>query len=90
MDLHLTRELEEIVQSRVGSGRYNSAAEVVGEALRLLVDRDELFEARKKQLHGKISAGLESLARGESVDGDEFFAQLEREEAGLEKQPVPA
>ena len=43
MNVHLTPELEQLVQSKVNSGRYNSASEVVGEALRLLEQRDEVF-----------------------------------------------
>ncbi len=33
-----------------------------------------------EDLQSKIAEGLASLKRGEGVDGDEFFAQLEREE----------
>ncbi|MFN7920095.1 MAG: type II toxin-antitoxin system ParD family antitoxin [Bryobacteraceae bacterium] len=85
MNVHLNQELEELVQSRVKSGRYGSASEVVRDALRLLADRDELMELRKQELRKKIARGLESLRRGEGVDGEEFFAQLEREEAALDK-----
>jgi antitoxin ParD1/3/4 len=35
MNVHLTEELEQLVQSRVKSGRYGSASEVVRDALRL-------------------------------------------------------
>jgi antitoxin ParD1/3/4 len=38
MNVSLTPELEEFVSAKVGSGRYNSASEVVREALRLLGD----------------------------------------------------
>ena len=90
MNVHLTQELEQLVQSRVKSGRYNSASEVVRDALRLLVDRDELMELRKQELHKKIALGLNSLERGEGVDGEEFFAELEREEVGRKKNPYTA
>jgi hypothetical protein len=55
---------------------------------RLLADRDERMELRKQELRKKIAQGLDSLQRGEGVDGDEFFAQLEGEEASLEKSPA--
>jgi antitoxin ParD1/3/4 len=83
MNVHLTPELEQLVQSRVESGRYGSAGEVVRDALRLLADRDELLERRKQELRLQIAQGLDSLQRGEGVDGGEFFAELEREEATL-------
>ncbi|MBL8295260.1 MAG: type II toxin-antitoxin system ParD family antitoxin [Bryobacterales bacterium] len=88
MNVHLTQELEHLVQSRVKSGRYASASEVVRDALRLLADRDEMMELRKQELRTKIAQGLDSLQRGEGVDGDEFFAQLEREESAFEKPPA--
>jgi len=86
MNVHLTQELAQLVQNHVKSGRYGSASEVVRDALRLLAERDELIELRKQELRKRIALGLDSLQRGEGVDGDEFFAQLEREEAALDKR----
>ena len=42
MNVHLTPELEQLVQNKIQTGRYNSASEVVREALRLLEQKDEL------------------------------------------------
>ena len=41
MNIHLTPELEQMVQRKVKTGRYNSASEVVREALRMMEQRDE-------------------------------------------------
>lgn len=54
MNVHLTPELEQLVQIRVESGRYNSAGEVVREALRLLEQRDEVFNLRKDEIRTEI------------------------------------
>ena len=83
MNVHLTPELEQLVQTKVKSGRYNSASEVVREALRLLEERDQLLELRKEAIRQKIDEGWESLRRGEGVDGEEFFAELERQERAV-------
>lgn len=48
MNVSLTEELSEFVKSRVASGRYTSASEVVREALRLM-ERHEQAEAAKLQ-----------------------------------------
>jgi len=40
MNVSLTPELENFVSAKVDSGRYNSASEVVREALRLLEEHD--------------------------------------------------
>ena len=49
MNVSLTPELERFVQSKVENGRYNSASEVVREALRLLEEHEK---ARITQLDG--------------------------------------
>ena len=85
MNVHLTAELAQLVQSKVKSGRYNSASEVIREALRLLEERDQLMELRKEAIRQKIDEGWESLRRGEGLDGEEFFAELERKERALAK-----
>ena len=42
MNVSLTPELEQFVQSKVENGRYNSASEVVREALRLLEEHEKM------------------------------------------------
>lgn len=76
MNVSLTPELEEFIQERLESGRYQSASEVVREALRLLEDRDEIRRLRLEEMRKKIASGLESLNRGESLSGEEVFDEL--------------
>jgi antitoxin ParD1/3/4 len=87
MNVHLTPELEQLVQTKVKSGRYNSASEVVREALRLLEERDQLTELRKEAIRRQIDQGWNALRRGEGVDGEAFFAALERQEQALSEPP---
>ena len=92
MNILLSKELERLIQDKVKSGRYLSASEVVGEALRLLDERDRLQEARLAELKAKIREGIEASERGEVVDGEEFFAELEEDilriEAEMEQSEV--
>ena len=85
MNVHLTAELEQLVQDRVKSGRYNSASEVVREALRLLEQRDEVFSLRKDALRKQIEEGWQSARRGEFVDGDEVLDRMDAELEALER-----
>jgi antitoxin ParD1/3/4 len=85
MNVHLTPELEQLVQSRVKSGRYNSASEVVREALRLLEQRDEVFTLRKDEIRRQIEEGWQSAKLGEFVDGDEVFDRVDAELEALER-----
>jgi len=76
MNVHLTPELEQLVQQKVQSGRYNSASEVVREALRLMEQRDELRLVQLQQLRSRIDKGLAEAGHGDGVDGDEFIQGL--------------
>ena len=61
MNVSLTPELERLVNEKVESGLYQTASEVVREALRLLKDRDQARE----QLRADVQAGFDQLTRGE-------------------------
>ena len=75
MNVHLTPELEQLVQTKVKTGRYNSASEVMREALRLMEDRDIV----KADIRKKIAAGAASAREGRLTDGDEFLAEVDAE-----------
>jgi antitoxin ParD1/3/4 len=88
MNVHLTPELETLVHNKVKTGRYNSASEVVREALGLFEERERIQELQIRGLQKKINQGWASLERGEGVDGEEFFRGLEREEQELGRTRV--
>jgi antitoxin ParD1/3/4 len=60
MNVSLTKELEELVNEKVKTGRYLSASEVVREALRLLEERDRIREMRLEELRKDVRKGLDS------------------------------
>ena len=78
MNVDLTVELEQLVQHKVDSGRYNSQSDVVSDALRLLAERDEWIESSKARLRRMVTEGFDSIRCGDVVDGYEFFAALEQ------------
>ena len=80
MNVNLTPALEKLVHGKVKSGRYNSASEVVREALRLMERHDQERTRYLASLDTKIEAGLHSLDRRQSIDGPAFFKSLEHEE----------
>ena len=60
MNVSLTPEMEELIRRKVESGLYNSAGEVVRDALQLLYDRDRLREIKIAELRKEIQKGLDS------------------------------
>lgn len=73
MNVSLTKELEEFVTRKVGSGRYLSASEVVRAGLRLLEHEEDLLELQRQELRKAIVEGVAQLDRGEAVSGTTAF-----------------
>ncbi|MEH2274632.1 MAG: type II toxin-antitoxin system ParD family antitoxin [Nostoc sp.] len=86
MNISLTPELEQLVKDKVNSGKYHSVSEVMGEALRLLEERDHIRDQRLAELKAKIQEGIEASERGEVVDGEEVFAEIEEDIRHAEAQ----
>lgn len=67
MNVSLTPELESMIHSKVQSGLYNSASEVVREALRLLEEQDRIKEMRREDLRREIMKGVEDIKAGRYI-----------------------
>lgn len=78
MNVSLTPELDKFVASKVESGRYTSASEVVREALRLLEERDRARNAELVAFDRELGARLSALDRGESVNPDDVRRRIEQ------------
>ena len=60
MNVNPAPQLEELVRSKVNSGMYSSASEVVREALRLMDEQDRLRQAKLEELRRELRKGLDS------------------------------
>jgi antitoxin ParD1/3/4 len=78
MNVSLTAELEKFVSAKVDSGRYNSASEVVREALRLLEEHDQARAAQLSRFNRELGRRLETLDRGHHVSPAEARSRLTR------------
>jgi antitoxin ParD1/3/4 len=78
MNVSLSPELEKFVSAKVKSGRYNSASEVVREALRLLEEHDQARVAQLAEFNGELGRRLAALDRGDAVEPAEARARLKR------------
>lgn len=77
-NISLTPELDQFIDSRVESGLYESASEVVREGLRMLRHREELQQKQVERVRAKIEKGWHESERGEvvsDVDAREHFAR---------------
>jgi antitoxin ParD1/3/4 len=80
MNVNLTPQLEELVRRKVATGMYNSASEVVRDALRLMEEQDQIRALRLEQLRTELQRGLDSGA-GQAWDVAEVKQQLRARKA---------
>jgi antitoxin ParD1/3/4 len=88
MNVSLTPELEKFVSAKVESGRYNSASEVVREALRLLEENDAARAAQLARFNDELGRRLAVLDRGEAVEPALARARLQRKSQQRQKPPA--
>ncbi len=67
MNVSLTRQLEKYVNRKVATGRYQTASEVVRDALRLLEEQDR---RRLEELRSEIQKGLDDIEAGRYQEFD--------------------
>jgi antitoxin ParD1/3/4 len=76
LNVSLPPELDKFVASRVSSGRYRSASDVVLAALRLLEEQELARQTALEGVRQKIAVGLDQADRGELFDGEEVFREI--------------
>jgi len=77
--INLDTETERLIDQEIRSGRFRDAAALVEGAMRhFLITREDLGYTRE-QIDAMIAGAIASLERGEGVDGEEFFAEFERQ-----------
>ena len=78
LNVPLSADHERFVEQSVTSGRYLTHAEVIAEGLDLLREREAARAAAIAELRREIQVGADEADRGELLDGEEVFAELER------------
>lgn len=65
MQVSLTEQQEEWVQSLISSGRFANTSEVLNHAMRLLQDEAETWQAQLAALRAAVKQGADEIERGE-------------------------
>jgi antitoxin ParD1/3/4 len=70
MNVSLTPELKRFVEEKLRIGQYQTADEMINNALSILREQEMLSAEDISELRREISLGLEQLDRGESAPWD--------------------
>ncbi|MGF1517898.1 MAG: type II toxin-antitoxin system ParD family antitoxin [Nodosilinea sp.] len=77
MEITLTPEVEQYIQSKITSGQYASASEVFLTGIQLLQDIEKIYQGRYQALRDDVRIGLDASEKGEVMDADVVFSQLQ-------------
>ena len=78
MKVTLPPELEQFIAEQLKSGCYRSADDVVAQSLGMLRAQEEFVTAHTAELREKVNEGMESMRRGELVDGPAAIQSLRK------------
>ena len=81
MNVPIASTFEQFVNDLVANGKYESARQVVHEALILLREFEQDAELRRLRLNRQIAIGIAELDRGEGLDGEKVMAEILRSNA---------
>lgn len=76
MSINLTPEQENLIQSKIQAGKYQSTQEVIEIALRLLDEYDRAEAEWSEDVREKIEAALVASEHTAPVDGEAFVNQI--------------
>jgi len=69
MHISLTPELESRIRSKVETGLYNNASEVIREALRFMETHEEwIYEVKLARLREQLQTGIDQLNLGHGIN----------------------
>ena len=85
MTVDLDKETQRLIEQELLADRFPDASTLVGAAVRwfLITKRDSGYT--RQEIDAGISQAIASLQRGEGVDGEVFFTELEREQRKLQR-----
>jgi antitoxin ParD1/3/4 len=79
MNILLTADQTNFVQSQIASGQFSSPEEVIAIALEIMAHSQETHDPIwLEETRIKVQAGLDDIARGDVLDGEIVIAQLQQ------------
>jgi antitoxin ParD1/3/4 len=76
MSIQLKPEQEKFIEAQVASGKYNSPEEVMDKMFLVFERLQSEYDEWVTETRAKIEEGIESLDRGEGIDGETVVTEL--------------
>jgi antitoxin ParD1/3/4 len=76
MTIKLKPEQEKFIEAQIASGKYHSPEEVMDKMFLVFERLQSEYDEWLTETKAKIEEGIESLDRGEGVDGETVVARL--------------
>ena len=77
MPITLPPELEQFIQSQVANGKYASVDEVFLAGIKLLEERERIYQGRFEELRREVLIGVEEAKQGELLDSETVVRGLQ-------------
>lgn len=76
LNVSLTEELQKYVKSKLDSGGYESASEVIRDGLRALQEREQAAAEFWAGVREKVTVARRQVAEGRTRDGEQAMNQI--------------
>jgi len=90
MEIHLSEDLEKLVQEKVEGGRYRSPNEVIRRALLVLDERDQEFDTSATEIKAEVTPAKATEAWEELFRLGDALAVGDTQESGTLTEAVLA
>lgn len=74
----LPEELQEFARKQLATGRYETLADLIEEALRAYREQEAYFDDNRDEFRERIARGITQAERGELRDGEAAMADVAR------------
>jgi putative addiction module CopG family antidote len=83
MDISISEQHQDHIKRKVESGDYGSPDEVIGKALELLDERDQVLAEELADMHEKVRRSTDQADSGQLIPANEVFDELRQRNASM-------
>jgi len=86
MTIYPDQQTATLIQREIDAGHFKDANSVIQTAVEHLAASRLAAGMSREDLDTSLGTAIEALERSEGIDGEQFFAELEREESEMRRR----